>query len=119
MKVLAFDVGGTTIKGGLVDEKLKIQEKFIEDTPKREDTFISLIEEIHDRFSDETHKVSLGMPGFVDNDNHIFKYGTNMKFSIDFKKLGFAKEKKIYLENDGNLAAYSEYLLHFKNDYFP
>ena len=104
MKVLAFDVGGTTIKGGLVDEKLKIQEKFIEDTPKREDTFISLIEEIHDRFSDETHKVSLGMPGFVDNDNHIFKYGTNMKFSIDFKKLGFAKEKKIYLENDGNLS---------------
>ena len=117
MKVLAFDVGGTTIKGGLVDEKLKIQEKFIEDTPKREDTFISLIEEIHDRFSDETHKVSLGMPGFVDNDNHIFKYGTNMKFSIDFKKLGFAKEKKIYLENDGNLAAYYEYLSHFKNDY--
>ena len=117
MKVLAFDVGGTTIKGGLVDEKLKIQEKFIEDTPKREDTFISLIEEIYDRFSDETHKVSLGMPGFVDNDNHIFKYGTNMKFSIDFKKLGFAKEKKIYLENDGNLAAYSEYLSHFKNDY--
>ena len=117
MKVLAFDVGGTTIKGGIVDEKLKIQEKFIEDTPKREDTFISLIEEIHDRFSDETHKVSLGMPGFVDNDNHIFKYGTNMKFSIDFKKLGFAKEKKIYLENDGNLAAYSEYLSHFKNDY--
>ena len=89
MKVLAFDVGGTTIKGGLVNEKLKIEEKFIEDTPKREDTFISLIEEIHDRFSDETHKVSLGMPGFVDNDNHIFKYGTNMKFSIDFKKLGF------------------------------
>ena len=40
-----------------------------------------------------------------------------MKFSIDFKKLGFAKEKKIYLENDGNLAAYSEYLSYFKNDY--
>ena len=27
MKVLAFDVGGTTIKGGLVDEKLKIKEE--------------------------------------------------------------------------------------------
>ena len=35
MKILAFDVGGTTIKGGLVDEKLKIKEKFIEDTPKK------------------------------------------------------------------------------------
>ena len=117
MKILAFDVGGTTIKGGLVDEKLKIHEKFIEDTPKREDTFLLLIEEIHNRFSDETNKVSLGMPGFVDNDNHIFKYGTNMQFSIDFKKLRFTEDKKIYLENDGNLAAYSEYLLHFKNDY--
>ena len=40
-----------------------------------------------------------------------------MQFSIDFKKLELIKDKKIYLENDGNLAAYSEYLLHFKNDY--
>tara|TARA_B100001115_G_C15790708_1_gene389854 strand:- start:63 stop:944 length:882 start_codon:yes stop_codon:yes gene_type:complete len=117
MNILAFDVGGTTIKGGLVDEKLKIKEKFIEDTPKREDTFLSLVEEIYNRFSDETDKVSLGMPGFVDNENHIFKYGTNMQFSIDFKKLRFNEDKKIYLENDGNLAAYYEYFLHFKNDY--
>ena len=117
MNILAFDVGGTTIKGGLVNEKLKIKEKFIEDTPKREDTFLSLVEEIYNRFSDETDKVSLGMPGFVDNENHIFKYGTNMQFSIDFKKLRFNEEKKIYLENDGNLAAYYEYFLHFKNDY--
>ena len=117
MNVLALDVGGTTIKGGLVNEKLKIKEKFIEDTPKKESSFLSLIEKIHDRFSNETEQVSLGMPGFVDNDNHIFKYGTNMQFSIDFKKLELIKDKKIYLENDGNLAAYSEYLLHFKNDY--
>ena len=117
MKILAFDVGGTTIKGGLVDEKLRIEKKFIEDTPKREDTFLSLVEEIFNRFSGESDKVSLGMPGFVDNVNHIFKYGTNMQFSIDFKKLGLTKDKKIYLENDGNLAAYYEYLLHFKDDY--
>ena len=117
MNILAFDVGGTTIKGGLVNEKLKIKEKFIEDTPKKESSFLSLIEEIHDRFSNKTDQVSLGMPGFVDNDNHIFKYGTNIRFSIDFKKLEFIKEKKIYLENDGNLAAYSEYLQHFKKDY--
>nr|AGQ19665.1 transcriptional regulator/sugar kinase [Candidatus Actinomarina minuta] len=117
MNVLSFDVGGTTIKGGLVNEKLKIKEKFIADTPKKESSFLSLIEKIHDRFSNETDQVSLGMPGFVDNDNHIFKYGTNMQFSIDFKKLKLIKDKKIYLENDGNLAAYSEYLLHFRNDY--
>ena len=117
MNVLALDVGGTTIKGGLVNEKLKIKEKFIEDTPKKESSFLSLVEKIHDRFSNETEQVSLGMPGFVDNDNHIFKYGTNMQFSIDFKKLELIKDKNIYLENDGNLAAYSEYLLHFKNDY--
>ena len=117
MNVLAFDVGGTTIKGGLVNEKLKIKEKFIVDTPKKESSFLSLIEKIHDKFSHDTDQVSLGMPGFVDNDKHIFKYGTNMQFSIDFKKLDLMKDKKIYLENDGNLAAYSEYLLHFKNNY--
>ena len=94
MNVLALDVGGTTIKGGLVNEKLKIKEKFLEDTPKKESSFLSLIEKIHDRFSNETEQVSLGMPGFVDNDNHIFKYGTNMQFSIDFKKLELMKDKK-------------------------
>ena len=117
MKILALDVGGTLIKGGLVDEKLKIKEKFIEDTPKKEESFLSLIEKIYNRFSDDIEKISIGMPGFVDDENHIFKYGTNMKFSIDFKKLGLGKTKRIYLENDGNLAAYYEYLLHFKNDY--
>ena len=99
MNVLALDVGGTTIKGGLVNEKLKIKEKFIEDTPKKESSFLSLIEKIHDRYSAKTDQVSLGMPGFVDNDNHIFKYGTNMQFSIDFKKLELIKDKKIHLEN--------------------
>ena len=117
MNVLAFDVGGTTIKGGLVNKKLKIKERFIEDTPKKESSFLSLIEKIYDRFSNETDQLSFGMPGFVDNDNQIFKYGTNMQFSIDFKKLELMKGKRVYLENDGNLAAYSEYLLHFKNDY--
>ena len=44
MNVLALDVGGTTIKGGLVNEKLKIKEKFIEDAPQKESSFLSLIE---------------------------------------------------------------------------
>ena len=42
MNVLALDVGGTTIKGGLVNEKLKIKEKFIEDTPKKELSLIHI-----------------------------------------------------------------------------
>ncbi len=57
------------------------------------------------------------MPGFVDRDNYVFKYGTNMKFSIDFKKLEFFDEKKIYIENDGNLAAYSEFVLNLSDKY--
>ena len=34
MNILSFDVGGTTIKAGLVNKDLEIQEKFTEDTPK-------------------------------------------------------------------------------------
>ena len=117
MNILSFDVGGTTIKAGLVNKDLEIQEKFTKDTPKNEESFISLIEEIHKVRTDKCDKVSFGMPGFVDRDNYVFKYGTNMKFSIDFKKLEFFDEKKIYIENDGNLAAYSEFVLNLSNKY--
>ena len=117
MNILSFDVGGTTIKAGLVNKDLEIQEKFTKDTPKNEESFISLIEEIHKVRTDKCDKVSFGMPGFVDRDNYVFKYGTNMKFSIDFKKLEFFDEKKIYIENDGNLAAYSEFVLNLSDKY--
>ena len=117
MNILSFDVGGTTIKAGLVNKDLEIQEKFNKDTPKNEESFISLIEEIHEARTDKCDKVSFGMPGFVDRDNYVFKYGTNMKFSIDFKKLEFFDEKKLYIENDGNLAAYSEFVLNLSNKY--
>ena len=117
MNILSFDVGGTTIKAGLVNKDLEIQEKFTEDTPKNEESFISLIEEIHRVRTDKCDKVSFGMPGFIDRDNYIFRYGTNMKFSIDFKKLEFFNEKKIYIENDGNLAAYSEFVLNLSDNY--
>ena len=117
MNILSFDVGGTTIKAGLVNKDLEIQEKFNKDTPKNEESFISLIEEIHKVRTDKCDKVSFGMPGFVDRDNYVFKYGTNMKFSIDFKKLEFFDEKKLYIENDGNLAAYSEFVLNLSDKY--
>jgi len=117
MNILSFDVGGTTIKAGLVNKDLEIQEKFTKDTPKNEESFISLIEEIHKARTDKCDKVSFGMPGFVDRDNYVFKYGTNMKFSIDFKKLEFFDEKKLYIENDGNLAAYSEFVLNLSEKY--
>ena len=117
MNILSFDVGGTTIKAGLVNKDLEIQEKFTKDTPKNEESFISLIEEIHKVRTDKCDKVSFGMPGFVDRDNYVFKYGTNMKFSIDFKKLEFFDEKKLYIENDGNLAAYSEFVLNLSEKY--
>ena len=117
MNILSFDVGGTTIKAGLVNKDLEIHEKFTKDTPKNEESFISLIEEIHKVRTDKCDKVSFGMPGFVDRDNYVFKYGTNMKFSIDFKKLEFFDEKKLYIENDGNLAAYSEFVLNLSDKY--
>ena len=117
MNILSFDVGGTTIKAGLVNRDLVIQEKFTKDTPKNEESFISLIEEIHKVRTDKCDKVSFGMPGFVDRDTYVFKYGTNMKFSIDFKKLEFFDEKKLYIENDGNLAAYSEFVLNLSDKY--
>ena len=46
MNVLTFDVGGTTIKYGLVSDKLEIISKDVFKVPKNENDFIKLINSV-------------------------------------------------------------------------
>ena len=43
MNILSFDVGGTSIKYGVVDSDFRILNKGSEETPKTEETFIEII----------------------------------------------------------------------------
>ena len=62
-------------------------------------------------------KISVAMPGFIDKQNAMYLYGTNIKYKIDFKKINNFSHSNFLIDNDGNVAAYSEYLLHYSNKF--
>ena len=117
MNCLSFDVGGTTVKYGVIDESYKILKKDKIPTPENENDFIyslsNIIQENHSIIS----KVSVAMPGYVNSANNKYLYGPHLKYDIDFSKLSNFTDYKFHLDNDGNVAAYCEYFLNYKTKY--
>ena len=117
MNCLSFDVGGTTVKYGVIDESYKILKKDKIPTPENENDFIySLSNIIQENLSIIT-KVSVAMPGYVNSANNKYLYGPHLKYDIDFSKLSNFTDYKFHLDNDGNVAAYCEYFLNYKTKY--
>tara|TARA_B100001250_G_scaffold410052_1_gene435706 strand:- start:802 stop:1710 length:909 start_codon:yes stop_codon:yes gene_type:complete len=117
MNVLAFDVGGTSMKYGLVSDKLEIINKDVVETPKNETDFIKKINSIQETNYKNFEKISIAMPGFINKSESKYLYGTNIKFEIDFKKITNFELENFYLDNDGNVAAYAEYIEKYKDKY--
>ena len=117
MNCLSFDVGGTTVKYGVIDESYKILKKDKIPTPENEKDFIyslsNIIQENHSIIS----KVSVAMPGYVNSANNKYLYGPHLKYDINFSKLSNFTDYKFHLDNDGNVAAYCEYFLNYKTKY--
>ena len=117
MNCLSFDVGGSTVKYGVVDESFEVLEKYKIPTPENEEKFIdSLSNIIQDNLSNIS-KVSVAMPGYVNSADNKYLYGPHLKFDIDFSKLLNFTDYEFYLDNDGNVAAYCEYFLNYKDKY--
>ena len=120
MCYLGVDIGGTTIKVGLVDEAGTIIYKDAFDTQKNADyrTFskdiaefcIKLIEKIGITL-DDVVSVGMGCPGTIDSKAGLVTYANN----IDLKNAPIALEvqkylsKPVYIDNDANCAALGEY----------
>ena len=117
MNVLAFDVGGTSMKYGIVSSSLEIVKKGILDTPNNEIEFLNAINQIIESYKNDYEKISIAMPGFINKNENKFLYGTNIKFEVDFKKIINFNSDNFYLDNDGNVAAYAEYIQKYKNEY--
>ena len=117
MNVLAFDVGGTSIKYGLVSDTLEIISKDKFSTPENEEKLIDLFSKIIEDNLSDISKVSVAMPGYVNLSNNKYLYGAHLKYDIDFSKLSKFSEYEFYLDNDANVAAYCEYFLNYKNKY--
>ena len=117
MNCLSFDVGGSTVKYGVIDQSFEVLEKDKIPTPENEEKFIdSLSNIIQDNLSNIS-KVSVAMPGYVNSANYKYLYGPHLKFDIDFSKLLNFTDYEFHLDNDGNVAAYCEYFLNYKDKY--
>ena len=117
MNCLSFDVGGTTVKYGVIDESYKILKKDKILTPENENDFIYSLSNIVQENQSIISKVSVAMPGYVNSANNKYLYGPHLKYDIDFSKLSNFTDYKFHLDNDGNVAAYCEYFLNYKTKY--
>ena len=117
MNCLSFDVGGTTIKYGVINDRYEVLLKDKISTPKDEEKFIESVSEIIQKNIENISKVSIAMPGYVNIANNKYLYGPHLQYDIDFSKLSNFSEYEFYLDNDGNVAAYCEYLLNYKTKY--
>lgn len=115
MNILSFDVGGTSIKYGIVNEHSEISMKGSIKTPDNENSFLEVINSIINKCDSKLNKISIAMPGFVDKKNATYLYGTNIKYKIDFNKIKDFNYSDFIIDNDGNVAAYAEYQLNYKD----
>lgn len=118
---IGVDLGGTSIKTGIVDENYKISGSGTVPTslPKTPEEIGMLIKESVDlalkdagRTMDEIKWAGIGIPGIVDAKNGVVGFASNFNFrdvkmaEISQRLLGVP----VYIENDANAAIYGEML---------
>ncbi len=118
---VGIDLGGTTIKAGIVDEDYRIvksgaiptitdrgAEKLIQDMAE----LVSVLLEEAEISMDEVASVGVGVPGTANKKTGIMEYANNLNMKdepfILFLKRYF--RKPVYFTNDANAAAWGEYL---------
>jgi len=113
MKILCVDVGGTSIKHGIIDEELNFTDKgnFIPDGSTLE-TYVESLGSLYDRYKDKVEGIAFSMPGIIHPENGYFYTGgayDNIVHEVNLKEL---LEKRIpvpmSLENDAKAAGYAE-----------
>lgn len=110
-KALAFDIGGTKIYSTIVDETGKIVseiDKF--STPKTLDEIKTLLKTQIAKYENNVDIIAIATAGAVNNENSRVLGSTGNLvegyYTIDFQSLS---NKKVFIENDANAAAWAEY----------
>ncbi len=110
-KALAFDIGGTKIYSTIINGNGEIVaeiDKF--STPKTLDGIKSLLKSQIDKYESKVDIVAIATAGAVNNANSKVLGSTGNLvegyYTIDFQALS---NKKVFLENDANSAAWAEY----------
>ena len=119
MLALGIDIGGTSIKGGIVEDSGKLLESFrfpVTKGEKQEETIKKLIQLIKKFLKDNHYSTSdlvgvgCGVPGIIDSTNGIVTFSGNLKWR-DFpikKQLEAGLHLPVRITNDANAAALAE-----------
>lgn len=118
---VGIDLGGTNIAAGIVDESVVIVSKGSVPTNQKGSSeeiisdivqlVLQLLEE-RDLTMDEVQSIGIGVPGTANKENGFIEYANNLPFShVPFARLLEEKlHKKTFFDNDGNAAAWGEFI---------
>jgi glucokinase len=115
MRYVGFDIGGTAIKAGLVDENGSILERRTAPTPTTElGEFVSTLTAIHREFagSSPVAGVGIGVPGLVSSRTRKVVASAHVPCLEDVdlgKVLNGQMGAPVLIDNDANAAAYGEF----------
>ncbi|MBR4377795.1 MAG: ROK family protein [Bacilli bacterium] len=115
MAILGIDIGGTSIKGGLVYRYGQVDKLFslpIDKELSQEEQIEALIKKIKETYNDnEFEGIGLGIPGAIDNTLGVVMYSNNLKWEnlpIGRMLKHSFPGKKVAMTNDANAAALGE-----------
>lgn len=117
-RVIAFDVGGTSIRCSTVEND-KILEYFKVPTPKTKKEFLERIDELIEKFNSPKIKgIGMGIAGVIENG--IVKNAPNLGLKNFDMKAHLEKKsgKKVFISNDVNCFALAESVLGVQNKNF-
>lgn len=111
---LGYDVGGTKIKCGVVDDEGEIESEITIDTPKKLQEFLDSIGNVFKDFKEkyDVEAAGLGIAGFHDLQKGIIYNSPNIDYLREVKiKLFLNRYLTVpfFINNDANLAAWGEY----------
>lgn len=117
MKVLAIDLGGTSAKVGLIENKRILKTWNI--WTNKANVWKNLKSELWGLNLDEVDVIGLSVPGLVDHENGIIKLAGNLEWRNYDAKSAFLEHfnKPVYVINDANAAALGEYWMGSGKDY--
>lgn len=116
-KVIGIDLGGTSIYGGVIDEKGQILKRSQRDTfsAKNKTDVLNRISEVIDELLEENIiGIGIGSPGFIDSiEGKVLEVGGNIGDWANTNIRKFINERfpnlPVHVENDANVAALCEH----------
>lgn len=113
MRLMVFDIGGTSIKYSVMDETFKTDRAGSVRTPQASlNDLVGTLASIYAQNKDGTDGIAISMPGFIDSENGVLRYSAAMRNSRNIPVARIVSEAcggcPVVIENDAKAATAAE-----------